>query len=68
DGTYVFAFEAYGISDPGSWTYDGAKLVVTNANGETAEAEGDPLNLHYVSAVSPDLAGDFAIDAADLSS
>nr|MCR5294246.1 hypothetical protein [Lachnospiraceae bacterium] len=29
DGTYVFAFEAYGISDPGSWTYDGAKLVVT---------------------------------------
>ena len=65
DGTYVFAFEAYGIEDPGTWIFEGGKLTVTNANGDTAEAEGDPLKLHYVSAVSDQLTGDFTIPAAD---
>ena len=66
DGSYVFAFAAYNIEDAGTYAYDGATLTVTNANGAEATAEGDPLKLHYVSAVSDQLAGDFTIPAADL--
>ena len=66
DGTYVFAFEAYGIEDAGTYSYEGGKLTVTNANGDAVTAEGDPLKLHYVTAVSDQLTGDFTIPAADL--
>ncbi len=67
DGTYVFAFEAHGIKDPGTWAYEDGKLIVTNANDAEAEAEGDPLKLHYVSSVSDQLVGDFTIPADDFS-
>ena len=66
DGTYVFAFEQYNVEDAGTYTYEGGVLTVTNANGVAATAEGDPLKLHYVSAVSDQLSGDFTINAADL--
>ena len=66
DGTYVFAFEAYGIEDPGTYTYDGTTLTVTNSAGAVMTAEGDPLKLHYVSGVSDQLTGDFTVAAADL--
>ena len=66
DGTYLFAFEAYGVEDPGTYTYEGGKLTITNANGDTVEAEGDPVKLHYVSSMSNQLTGDFSILAEDL--
>ncbi|MDE6590271.1 MAG: hypothetical protein K2K53_08045, partial [Oscillospiraceae bacterium] len=66
DGTYVFAFEAYGIEDAGTYTYEGSVLTVTNANGDTVNTEGDHLKLHYITAVSDQLTGDFTIPAADL--
>ncbi len=67
DGTYLFAFESYGIEDAGTYTYEGGVLTLTDANGAQTAAEGDPLALHYVSAVSEQLTGDFTIPAADLS-
>ena len=63
DGTYVFKFAAYGIEDAGTYTYENGTLTLTNANGAEAAAEGDPLKLHYVSAVSNQLTGDFTISA-----
>ena len=66
DGTYAFDFEAYGIHEEGTWTYEGGVLTVTNGNGDAATADGDPLHLHYVSATSDQLTGDYTIAAADL--
>ena len=63
DGTYVFAFEAYGIEDAGTYTFAGGVLTVTNVNGDEVTAEGDPLTFHYVSGVSDQLTGDFTIPA-----
>ena len=39
-------------------------LSVTNPNGDTFTAEGDPMALHYVCAVSDQVTGDFSIDPA----
>lgn len=66
DGTYRFFFESYGVEDMGTYTYEGGTLTVTNANGLEMIAEGDPMKLHYVTAVSDQLTGDFTISAADL--
>ena len=66
DGTYLFAFAAYGVEDPGTYTYENGVLTVTNSAGTEMTAEGDPLKLHYVSGVSDMLTGDFTIPAADL--
>lgn len=66
DGTYRFFFELHSIEDKGTYTYVGGVLTVTNANGLEMTAEGDPLKLHYVTAVSDQLTGDFTISAADL--
>ena len=68
DGTFVFKFASYGIEDAGTFTYEDGTLTLTNANGDEAVAEGDPLKLHYVASVSDQLTGDFTIDAADLES
>ncbi|MBR1683946.1 MAG: hypothetical protein IJ708_02330, partial [Clostridia bacterium] len=67
DGTFVFDFEAYGIQEIGTWTFEGGKLTVTNPDGLEAVAEGDPLLLHYVSAASEMLSGDFEIPVSALS-
>ena len=66
DGTYAFDFEAYGIHEEGAWTYEAGTLTVTNGNGDAATADGDPMHLHYVSATSDQLTGDYTIAAADL--
>ena len=66
DGTYVFAFESYGVEDKGNFTYDGSTLTITNTNGSVVTTEGDPLTFHYVSAVSDLLTGDFTVSAAEL--
>ena len=66
DGTYVFAFADYGVEDPGTYTYDGATLVITDKNGAETTAEGDPLKFHYVFSDSDQLTGDFTVNAADL--
>ena len=66
DGTFVFKFESYHVEDAGTWTYENGTLTLTNAKGAEAVAEGDPLKLHYVTAVSNQLTGDFTINAADL--
>ncbi len=66
DGTYVFKFESYGVEDAGTYTFEGGVLTLTNSNGAEATAEGDPLKLHYVTAVSDQLTGDFTIDPKDL--
>lgn len=66
DGTYVFEFPDYNVSDEGTYTYDGTKLVVTNANKNEMTAEGNPLKLHYVSSMSDALTGDFTIEADKL--
>lgn len=68
DGTYLFSFESYGVEDKGTYTYEGGVLTVTNGNGLEMTAEGDPMSLHYVTAVSDQLTGDFTINAADLAS
>ena len=64
DGTYRFFFESYSIEDLGTYTYEGGVLSVTNPNGDTFTAEGDPMALHYVCAVSDQVTGDFSIDPA----
>jgi hypothetical protein len=63
DGTYVFKFAAYNIEEAGTFTFESGTLRVVNANGAEATAEGDPLKLHYVSAVNEQLAGDYTIPA-----
>ena len=63
DGTYRFFFAAYNVEDKGAYTYENGVLTLTNANGTEASAEGDPLKLHYVTAVSDQLAGDYTIPA-----
>ena len=63
DGTYRFAFDAYSIEEFGTYAYENGVLTVTNANGLEAAAEGDPLKLHYVSAASEQLTGDYTIPA-----
>ena len=66
DGSYRFFFEAYSIEDIGSYTYEGGVLTLTNPKGETFTAEGEPMKLHYVSAVSDQVTGDFSIPAESL--
>ncbi|MBQ8161127.1 MAG: hypothetical protein IJ083_10285, partial [Clostridia bacterium] len=66
DGTFVFDFSAYGIQEVGTWNFSDGKLTVTNPNGLEAVAEGDPLALHYVSAASEQLTGDYEVPASAL--
>ncbi|MCI8712925.1 MAG: copper resistance protein NlpE [Ruminococcus sp.] len=66
DGTYRFVFDTYNVEDLGTYSYEGGTLTLTNSKDAVATAEGDPLKLHYVTAVSEQLTGDFTIPAADL--
>lgn len=66
DGTYVFAFEAYGIEDPGTFTYENGVLTITNSAGAEVTADGDPLKFHYVSGINEQLTGDFTVAAGDV--
>ncbi len=63
NGTYVFSFEKYNLSEEGTYTFQDGALEVTNPNGVTACAEGDPLKLHYVTAKNDQLTGDYTITA-----
>ena len=63
DGSYRFFFEAYGVEDLGTYTYADGLLTLLNAAGAESAAGGDPLKLHYVSAVSDQLTGDYTISA-----
>ena len=63
-GTFTFFFEAYGVEEAGTWSYENGVLTVTNPNGDAVTAEGDPMALHYVTAVSDQLAGDYTIPAS----
>ena len=67
DGTYKFVFASYNVEDKGTYTVDGGKLTLVNSKGAEAFAEGDPWKIHYVSAMSDQLTGDFTIDASVLS-
>ena len=64
DGSYRFFFEAYGIEDLGTYTYEGGMLTLTDANGAQTTAEGDPIKLHYVYSRSDQLTGDYTIPAS----
>ncbi len=64
DGRFMFAFEQFGITEEGTYTYEGGVLTVTNPNGDSFTAEGDPLALHYVAAKSDQIAGDYTIPAS----
>ena len=64
DGTFAFDFDAYSVHEEGTYVYEGGVLTVTNPNGDSFTAEGDPMALHYVTAVSEQLAGDYTIPAA----
>ena len=66
DGTFTFFFEAYGVEEAGTWSYENGVLTVTNPNGDAVTAEGDPMALHYVTAVSDQLAGDYTIPVSEL--
>lgn len=66
DGTYRFYFAQYSVEDKGTYTYDGTTLTVANANGQEMKAQGDPLELHYISSMSDALTGDYSIKAAEL--
>lgn len=39
DGTYEYRFTTMGITESGTWTFEGWKLTTTTANGLTATAE-----------------------------
>ncbi|MBR2288199.1 MAG: hypothetical protein IJ865_08130, partial [Clostridia bacterium] len=67
DGAFVFDFETYSIQEVGTWTFEDGKLTVTNPDGLEAVAEGDPLLLHYVSAASEMLTGDYEVPVSALS-
>jgi hypothetical protein len=67
DGTYAFDFASYSIHEEGTYTYADGKLTVVNANGLEATGEGDPVKLHYVSATSDQLTGDYTIPAGTFS-
>ena len=64
DGTYLFSFDAYGILDEGTWTFEKGVLTLTDANGKTSTAKGESLKLHYAYSMSDQLTGDFTIDPA----
>ena len=64
DGSYRFFFEAYGIEDLGTYTYEDGVLTLTDANGAQTTAEGDPMKLHYVYSQSDQLTGDYTIPAS----
>jgi hypothetical protein len=64
DGTFAFDFDAYSVHEEGSYTYEGGVLTLTNPNGDSFTAEGDPMALHYVTAISEQLTGDYTIPAA----
>ena len=66
DGSYVFAFDAYGIEDAGTYTYEDGVLTLTDANGKETKAEGDPLEFVYTYSQSDQLTGSFKVAAADL--
>ncbi len=64
DGTFAFDFASYSIHEEGTYTFEGGKLTVVNANGAEAAGEGDPIKLHFVSATSEQLTGDYTIPAS----
>ncbi len=66
DGTYTFAFAAYGITDAGTWTYENGVLTLTDKNGRQSAGEGDPIKLHYTYSDSDQLTGDYTIPAGAL--
>ncbi len=70
DGTYIFRFEDYDISDEGTYAYDAeaGTLTLTDANGSTTEAEVNEgyAAFHYVCSLSDQLTGDFTMDLNEL--
>ena len=51
--------------DTGSWTFENGVLTLTDVNGVTYSAEGDPMHLHYGYSGAPDqLTGEYTIDPA----
>ena len=65
DGSYIFSFDSYSIMDTGSWTFENGVLTLTDVNGVTYSAEGDPMHLHYGYSGAPDqLTGEYTIDPA----
>lgn len=70
NGTYRFAFSNYGVTDFGTWGYQGGAFAVTDANGKvtTATAEGDALSLYYEYSMSAQLNQTFEGSASAVSS
>ena len=64
DGSYIFSFDAYGVMDVGAYSFEDGVLTLTDANGRETSVDGETIALHYVSAVSDQLTGDFTIDPA----
>lgn len=51
DGTYVFTFKTAGLTDKGTWTWQGWNFALTDSKGNVTEAtkgEDHSLNLTYV--------------------
>ena len=68
DGTYIFYFESFDISDCGTYAYEDGVLTVTDKNGSVtvSEADGENIKLHYVYSDSDQLTGDYTVDRADI--
>ena len=52
DGTYIFAFPSYGMSESGTWTWENWTMTVTTAGGQVFTPEMDDdntLSFTYVS-------------------
>ena len=49
DGTYTFAWPANGVSESGTWTYEGGKFTVIDPNGKetVADINGDEISFTY---------------------
>ena len=63
DGTYLFTFDSYSISDAGTWSFESGVLTVKDVNGVEYTAEGETLHLHYGYSGAPEqLTGEFTID------
>ena len=49
NGTYKFEFATYGLSDYGTWMYEGGELLVTSGSSEvTVTISGDEISLYYI--------------------
>ena len=59
DGTYVFSYASMGVSESGTWAYEGCALTLTTANGYSYSSSGGSLT--YTADISSQLSDTYAV-------